>query len=447
MLMNQLRKALDAMPQPILQLFSKVEMIALLKDDFDIADKIDTLVYIEKMNAPMATDGKVIFVSNAILEYSPDEAYFILNHELDHINYKHIQIAKMNALNHELANLAQDLIINEELVANGLAMPHAGVTRANLSANAKKALVGKTSLEVYKELLDVAEQMKQNASDLMIQPNGDGQADDEQETGNGQGQSNKPLTEEQVKQALERLFGKEIAERLHKDLQEEVKQRQELQSRQITDDEREQIQKKAEKLADIITSSAGKQKSFIQQLEKNRYLPPVKPINWDEIFRRFIGTHIKKAYARTYSRPNRRIHVSGIIIPGYHGYTYVPKVVIYVDVSGSMSGTIAAVEKQLTLAKHILKSYDPNYYAFDTKIYKITSEKELSKYSGGGTIIQLVVDDWASKQGESDLAVIITDDQDTYSVDAIKKPLLIITNNMDKQPSNNPFVVIEKVSF
>lgn len=70
---------------------------------------------------PAYTDGKNVYYTNTIKDFTFDEQVFIMAHELLHIALKHC--FRNPGRNHDVLNFVTDAIINQLLVRDGLTMP------------------------------------------------------------------------------------------------------------------------------------------------------------------------------------------------------------------------------------------------------------------------------------------------------------------------------------
>ena len=153
-----------------LKKLAKVEMIAELDDNFETIEVINSLVYRPAYPAPAATNGEYIIVSDAFFNYTPEEMYFILNHEFLHIYFKHVERFLFKGLDRYITNIATDLIINEMLVTReGQKMIENGVTRSSTEQQINKKILGRTSKEVYNEIKDyLLKEMEEREAEEII---------------------------------------------------------------------------------------------------------------------------------------------------------------------------------------------------------------------------------------------------------------------------------------
>lgn len=157
-----------------LKKLARIALIAELEDNFEALEVLNSLVYEPGYPAPAATDGTYITISDSFFEYTPEEMYFIINHEFLHIYFKHVERFLYKGLDRYITNIATDLIINEMLVNEGQKMAEGGVTRFGIEKEINKKILGRTSKEVYNEIKDYLlkkmEEIKQQQEQAKNQP-------------------------------------------------------------------------------------------------------------------------------------------------------------------------------------------------------------------------------------------------------------------------------------
>lgn len=137
-----------------LKKLARIALIAELEDNFEALEVLNSLIYEPGYPAPAATDGTYITISDDFFNYTPEEMYFIINHEFLHIYFKHVERFLYKGLDRYITNIATDLIINEMLVNEGQKMVEGGVTRFKIEKEINKKILGRTSKEVYNEIKD-----------------------------------------------------------------------------------------------------------------------------------------------------------------------------------------------------------------------------------------------------------------------------------------------------
>src|SRR5690606_25932183 len=136
-----------------LRKLAAVEIMAEVNDNFDILGVLNKLIYVPNAPGIAWTDGKGIYMSSKLFDYSVADIYFIINHEFDHIYYRHHnRFVGRRSFKHYLVNIATDLIINEILEqSDGLTIPDGAITRTGISQELETRIRGRNSEAVYKE--------------------------------------------------------------------------------------------------------------------------------------------------------------------------------------------------------------------------------------------------------------------------------------------------------
>lgn len=107
---------------------------------------------VEDKNVPtMGTDGRVIYYNSSWSDnLTKNQIMFVLAHEISHMAFLHI--ARQYSKQHELWNVATDLVINELLMDEGLEMVAGGLYNKELSH-------GCTAEQVYAKLLKMQKKL------------------------------------------------------------------------------------------------------------------------------------------------------------------------------------------------------------------------------------------------------------------------------------------------
>lgn len=469
-----------------LKKLAAVEMIAEVNDNFDIISVINNLTYIPTAPAPAFTDGKSVYISDSLFQWTPKQIYFVLNHEFDHIYYRHHNRFVISKLNRYVINVATDLIINEILEKEGMDLPDGVIKRRELEKLLGRKIKGKTSEEVFKELLKIAEEKKkeleeekekqkqeqeQQDENQSEDPDGQGdQTDENQESGENEPQKSGSQSkekesddfdnqetdennsqeseegsgdEEDINDILDKILGKDKGKEYREEIDKEAASVAQAQSQpQKDEEEKEKLEKIKERVEAKQGMATGQDKA---ELERN-YTPPV--IDWKKMLRRFLGRYLKRREMRNPMRPTTRyddVFVnSKVLIPSNRGYVETPFINVYLDVSGSMSDIIQNVRTILADAKRYFKQYSGKYYEFDTQLYEFKREDFYkNKGTRGGTNITKVLTHYAQDR-KADLGILITDAQDEFSqtLDSIQKPTLILTNNKTLKTNNKKVTVV-----
>lgn len=448
-------------PEVLVNKLAAAKIRAVGGRNYDIINLIDNLIFIPNLQAPAATDGKVVYIGEDLGRYSAEEIFFILNHELDHIYYRHFnRIAHRNGREAQLSNIATDLIINEILTTrDGLPTPADGITRKKIEQQIGKRIRGRNSNEVYEELLEYLdeladEEMKSNGDSDEEGAEGEGNAsgdndnDNESDDNDNDGDSSSKSgskSKSDEKSDLEKLLGSE-ADAYEEKLENEAKAREQIEAAQKDLDP--ELQKQVQ---EAIRTLVGKLRTDVQtQAESRRDYKP-QEIPWTKMIDRFLGRHLKRAETRNIRRPSNRyreILPSSVVVPSNRGYVLTPKINVYLDVSGSMSGVIVNVREVLEAAKRHFKKYKGKYYEFDTEVYEFTRNEffKQSGATGGGTDIAKVIGHFRMDR-TADLAIIITDAEDSAAefdaqLSTINKPLLLVTDNTRVKTNNKKVTLV-----
>lgn len=293
-----------------------------------------------------------------INDFTVSECYGIINHEFLHIIYEHLDYdKKIKDIDNYVHNIAADIIINDYLLDNNYSLPQFVLTRDSVSKSLNTTLLGKTSLELYYEILALKEKhnLPPVEGDLRIHENEQGSLQDE-------GDGSKELNDI-ILTARDEFLGKE---------------------------------------AEIVESTS-----------------PTKM--FDFLFTR-IGRLIKRDLERTYTRPNRR---GNSLMPYNRNITHVPKISIFVDVSGSMGEKPRVIFSKLKRMHRILKDYDVNYYKFNEFVTPLNNIDRVRL--GGGTNIAKVI----KYPTNDELKIIITDCESTYDNSYDRGRIVIISDNTE----------------
>ena len=364
-----------------------------------------------------ATDGTDIYINlDSFNNYSAPSQFFILCHELLHIVYHHLDktyYPEEIYTNKELLNMCQDVIINEFLAKRLKYTEPTGLYLNNI-VNAlyargyiKSSNISYTGVLTTKQLYNFF---------------------------------NRQCTEDELQQILQDLNYNSSEDRKERDEEDN----QSVQEKQRMNDAIENAIKGLNITDKILDNEhadrqidAGTSDDYDGTVSSNA---EVKTISSDEMVKyinQFIGTNaVIKGRHRTYTRPSRRIHLKNdMLSPGYKHFKNIKKISMYLDVSGSMdSYLVTSLYKTLKL---LYNKVEFDFYTFTTRIEKIDIKNTQNIYIGGGTDITRVlnyIDD--EKQ---DVAIMITDCDDRFTLKDVKSNLMIYTNNKSVN-NNNPRV-------
>lgn len=330
-------------------------------------------------------DGKVELTISKKFFYSLSENHRIglLMHEMLHLCMDHCKRGK--DLNHQLANIAMDIAINQYipdyLLPDGALLPEQFGFEKN-----------KTFEHYY---LDLVERMEKNQSPIENQPldNHDWAKTASQDQGNTQQKQAEAEAETQSTSGTD-------ADAIDSKQTPGTAQQTEL-SQEIKD-----------AIIDKLVNQAAEEAMGRGDLPSHisRMLPSAKAkakINWKSELKKYIGRNLSDVRESTRNKPNRRM---GLMANGTQRVDS-PKVIIACDQSGSVSDDACA--KLLTEAKKILTHLQDKteFVYFDTKIAHVETLRKVSdlpeRKCSGGTDFQAAIDYAESKR--PDLLIILTD--------------------------------------
>jgi predicted metal-dependent peptidase len=316
------------------------------------------------------------------------EGVGLLKHEMLHLLHEHLTRGK--ELNKKIANLAMDIAINQFIkrhqlpeggfLNDGLHLPngpqHPAQAETDQLIKSLNLEENKTFEVYYLQLLKKKEELdKENPMD-----NHEWQSD----SGEGDGENEEPKEGEtgegMVGQTADELRKAAIDNVLKKALQ-ETKDR-----------------------------FPGRVPMHVEQLINERFKPA--RIDWRKALRNYMGRRISAVVESTRTRLNRRL---GLLAPGYRR-TYMPKISIGVDASGSVPNSMYACF--MNEIKAILKDQEERVeiFFFDSSVceekLKLSKLKEIPKRPAcGGTSFAAALN-YATTQ-KPDLCIILTDGGDT----------------------------------
>lgn len=154
--------------------------------------------------------------------------------------------------------------------------------------------------------------------------------------------------------------------------------------------------------------------------QETDWLPLVKAMQIES------GRLVRRNIVYNYSRPSRRPEIRGIISPSARHVQAAPKVDVYIDISGSMGNAPHHIFGGLkSILSHAI-IYRPSFYTFNTEIKEIDI-KDTAIGIGGGTNIRSVID--KVQDDQADLAIIITDCEDSVKRDDFPPNAVIVSDN------------------
>lgn len=376
---------------------------------YDLLDKVEN-----KEDCIACTDGKKIYVDiKEFNKLSVEDQFFILSHELLHIVYKHSEFPKEKYRDHELLNICQDVVINEYLLKKLRYRPSNGVFFEDLN-NILLHNGVTTGLASYSGTLTTAELYY-----YLYRYIGNDKFDDlikELSKENDQ-------IEEDEKGDTSNVITNEIITDIRKTLKITNK---------ILCRENRSIQ---ESDIEDTNPEAGAGSGELTALSKN-----YKIISKKEIIKyveRFIGNNaVIEGRKSTYTRPSRRIQSRDLIIKGYKRKKDIKEIAVYLDTSGSMDPSF--VNNMYHTLKALYRTTKFKMYQFDHYVNKVSFESE-RMITSGGTNINYVLNH--IKENKHDVAIMITDCQDRFSLKGFKSDLMVYTNELSFI-SDNPKVKV-----
>lgn len=356
------------------------------------------------------TDGTTIYIDPALFNpLEPKHQFFILAHELLHIIYKHHEMTKStNYSNKQLLNICQDIVINEYLAKRLKYRAPDGLFLDNISnALLNMGLIHGpiyyngtlTTKDLYNWLCRYAH--RPDFQNLM-----DNMKNDQIEPSEDSEESTSPQLLREVCEAL-KIDKKILAREMNKP-EEEVEE------------------------YDYV---AGK-----EDARTGTYSKPTKIYSTKDIVKfvkEFIGTNaVVKGRSRTFNRPNRRIHSNDYVMKGYKHTKNIKSITIYLDTSGSMNSQF--VSNMYQTLSTLYQTTKFRLFEFDYSIREVDLKNDVL-YTGGGTDISKVLRH--IKDNKFDVSIMITDCEDTFTLDDIDSDLMIFTNMLSFK-SNNPKVQV-----
>ena len=347
----------------------------------------------------LATDGRDFYYnSDFVLSLgSIDKVIFGFAHEVLHCIYDHIP--RIGERDRKLSNIAQDYVINADLV-------HYNVGKAidEVQIIYDKKYFNWSFEAVYDELLqnadkiDINELFEQLLDDHIDPEDGEG-GDDDDSNENGVSKSRPRLSKEQREA--------------------------------IKDEIREALLQAAQ------SSGAGNLPGGIQRIVNKMTAPKM---DWRTLINMKIPSLAKNDYS--YQRFNKKYMQSGIIVPGLNRQEAID-VCIAIDTSGSITQKI--LEEQLSEVLGIMDMYDEftiRIWQFDTRTYgyaEFTKDTaaDIMNYEvkgGGGTSFEINWQMMKEEGIEPQMLIVFTDGEPfgSWGDDSYCETLWIINNKHNK---------------
>ena len=379
-----------------------------------VYDLLDTIT--NKTDIPVAaTDGTNIFVNiDKFNTYEATSEFFILCHELLHIIYHHLDkkyYPEDKYPNGELLNMCQDVVINEFLAKRLGYKESSGLFLNNITeALYARGLIHSRQVSyrgilTTKQLYDFFndryndDQVQQLLSDLGYDSSDDRVEPDQ--SNDGQSMASQQKMEDAIENAMKGL-----------------KITQEILNNENID----------------MDSEAGSSDEYTGTVSSNTKVELIPSSVMVDYINAFIGANaVIKGRHRTYTRPSRRVQLKdNMLSPGYKHFKNVKRISMYLDVSGSMdSRLVTSLFKTLKL---LYNKVEFDFYTFTTQIRKIDIKNTQDIYVGGGTDITRVLN-YIDDENQ-DVAIMITDCDDRFSLKDVKSNLMIYTNNTSVNNTN-----------
>ena len=301
-----------------------------------------------------ATDGRYFYYnSKFILALREKELEFLFGHEVLHNVYDHIAATKLLKRNPTLSNIAQDYIINRDLVINNI-----GELITTVPALYDRKYDGWSSDEVYDHLYENAEKIDiDQLADMLVDEHLD---DQEGEGGGGQ-------PEEDENGNLKSKARPKYSEEERKKIKDEIK---------------ESLINSAKQ------SGAGNMPAGVKRIVQELTEPKM---DWRELLAMTIESTVKSDYS--FQRRSRKQAQTNCILPGM-----IPEQTIDVAIALDMSGSIsdAMGRDMLSEVKGIMQQFTDfrvKLWCFDTDVYSYaefdnTNIDDIDTYDikgGGGT--------------------------------------------------------------
>lgn len=267
--------------------------------------------------------GGRFFINKSFYKDNIQHIIGLILHESLHVYFNHVEERYEHPL---IANLAMDVVINNQIDKIGYSLPDTKVTYESLDV--PRTL--KTTKEIYEYLLERADKISQEVYELCEQEHDLDQLDQQQQ----QGQESEQQKQDQKKIAAVIAHNVEYT-----------------------------LFKRNERLCQI-----EKRRDFVQSIEKT------------------LGSFLTPEFHRTFARP-RRYRPDNLLLPASRSHVLKPSISIYLDVSGSMEGdNIKLAYGVLNELDKVLNHYHVSYFTFNTNTEKVDDYSSVTV--GGGTDFQ-----------------------------------------------------------
>jgi predicted metal-dependent peptidase len=340
----------------ILDMLIKARVDMLMKQPFfgNLATRLN-FIDATKWCPTAATDGKNFYYNKDFIAHlDQGERVFLIGHEVLHCVYDHMDATMIGDRDRRLCNIAQDYVINADLVDANVGDK---ITKVDICFDWTHR--GKNWLEIYDELF---QQAKEEGRVIEVKTL-DMHLDDEGEDAQGQGAGANSDGKNDGSQG----------------------------PIQYTDEEKEQIKqdfRNATMQSAKVAGAAGNLPNGVKRLLKDLLNPQ---LNWKELLAMQIQSVIKSDY--TYNTPSRKGMDSGIWMPGMDREQTID-IALALDMSGSIFDTMA--RDFLSEVKGIMDQYTDfriHLFCFDTEVHnpQVFTEHNMEEFmdyelaGGGGT--------------------------------------------------------------
>jgi len=302
-----------------------------------------------------ATDGRYFYYNSKFINMLREkECEFLFGHEVLHNVYDHIAATKLLKRDPTLSNIAQDYVINRDLVVNNI-----GEIIKTVPALYDRKFDGWSSDEVYDYLFENAEKIDiDKLAEMLV----DEHLDNEENGGGGSGEP-----EEDGNGNLKSKARPKYSEEERKKIKDEIK---------------ESLINSAKQ------SGAGNLPSGVKRIVQELTEPKM---DWRELLSMSIESTVKSDYS--FQRRSRKQAQTNCILPGM-----IPEQTIDVAIAMDMSGSIsdAMGRDMLSEVKGIMQQFTDfkvRLWCFDTDVYSYaefdnTNIDDIDTYDikgGGGT--------------------------------------------------------------
>lgn len=326
----------------------------------------------------LATDGRDFYYnSEFVLSLgSIEKVIFGFAHELLHCIYDHIP--RVGERDRKLSNIAQDYVINADLIHNSI-----GTAIDEVQIIYDPKYYGWSFEQVYDELYEKADKIDiDKLFDQLLDQHLEGTGD-----GDGEGGSEEKDANGNVISKRRPQFSKEEREAIKEEMRQSV-----LQAAQ--------------------SSGAGNLPAGVKRLVEKLTAPKM---DWKSLINMKVPSLAKNDYS--YQRFNKKYMQSGIVVPGLNREEAI-NVCIGVDTSGSITQT--QLEEILSEVVGLMDMYEEftlRIWQFDTQVYgyaEFTKDTaaDLLSYEikgGGGTSFEVNWDMMKEEGIEPELFIVFTD--------------------------------------